>query len=199
MNPWDERYDAKDYLYGTEPNDFLAEQAARLPPGRVLCVGEGEGRNAVYLAALGHQVLAVDASAVGLAKAKRLAAARGLDIATEVADLADFAIAAEAWDAVVSIFCHVPPALRRILHRRLVAGLKPGGMLILEAYTPRQLEFASGGPPVAELMMMLDALRGELAGLELLHAVELDREVREGRLHTGMGAVVQVVAVKPCV
>lgn len=196
MNPWDERYAAEDYVYGTDPNTFLAEAARNLAPGRALCLGEGEGRNAAHLAGLGHAVLAVDASAVGLAKAERLARSRGLAVETRVADLADFAIEPESWDVVVSIFCHVPAPLRRDLHRRVVAGLKPGGRFILEAYTPRQLEFRTGGPPVAELMMSLAELREELAGLEFPHALELEREVVEGRLHGGMGAVVQVVALK---
>ncbi len=196
MNPWDERYAGEDYVYGTEPNAFLAAAARDLPPGRALCLGEGEGRNAAHLAGLGHAVLAVDASSVGMAKAERLASSRGLAVETRVADLAHFAIEPESWDLVVSIFCHVPAPLRRDLHRRVVAGLKPGGRFILEAYTPRQLEFRTGGPPVAELMMSLDALRAELAGLEFLHSRELDREVMEGRLHAGMGAVVQVVAMK---
>jgi SAM-dependent methyltransferase len=197
MNPWDERYAVGDYAYGTAPNTFLAEKARDLTPGRVLCLAEGEGRNAVHLAAQGHAVLAVDASAVGLAKAERLARVRGVALEVQVADLAQFQIEPEHWDGVVSIFCHVPPALRRDLHRRVVAGLKPGGRLILEAYTPRQLEFGTGGPPAPELMMTLAALREELAGLDLIHATETEREVVEGRLHSGRGAVVQVVALKP--
>lgn len=197
MNPWDERYSAEDYVYGTEPNRFLADVARTLPVGRVLCLAAGEGRNAVHLATLGHAVLAVDASAVGLAKAARLANSRAVPLETRVADLATFEIEANGWDAIVSIFCHVPAPLRQDLHRRVVAGLKPGGHLILEAYTPRQLEFRTGGPPVVELMMTLADLMGELAGLELIHAQETEREVLEGRLHVGRGAVVQVVAVKP--
>jgi SAM-dependent methyltransferase len=197
MNPWDERYAGEDYVYGTEPNAFLAGALRGLAPGRALCLGEGEGRNAVHLAGLGHAVLAVDASAVGLAKAERLARSRGVVVETRVSDLADLEIAAGSWDLVVSIFCHVPAALRRELHRRVVAGLRPGGRFILEAYTPRQLEFRTGGPPVAELMMDLEDLRIELAGLALVHAVELEREVLEGRLHVGRGAVVQVVGVRP--
>jgi SAM-dependent methyltransferase len=197
VNPWDERYAAEDYLYGTEPNTFLAEVARELLPGRALCLGEGEGRNAAHLAGLGHAVLAVDASAVGMAKAERLARSRGLAVETRVADLADFEIEPASWDAVVSIFCHVPAALRRELHRRVVVGLKPGGRFILEAYTPRQLEFGTGGPPVVELMMTLEVLRDELAGLVFLHAMELERDVLEGRLHVGRGAVVQIMACKP--
>lgn len=193
---WDERYSEPGFAYGTEPNDFLRERAAQLQPGRTLSLAEGEGRNAVFLAGLGHEVTAVDASAVGLDKARQLAAERGLDIDTRVADLAAFEIEPGAWDNIVSIFCHLPPEVRRRLHRAVVAGLRPGGMLLLEAYTPAQIALGTGGPPVAELTMTLDALREELAGLNFLHAAEREREVIEGRYHTGRAAVVQVLARK---
>lgn len=195
---WDKRYSGEEFVYGTEPNAFLAQMADRLPPGgRVLSLAEGEGRNAVFLAGRGHSVTAVDASSVGLAKAHRLAAARGVEIATRVADLAHYAIEPAAWDGIVSIFCHVPEAIRADLHRRVVAGLKPGGVLILEAYTPEQLGYGTGGPKEIERTMTLDALRTEFASLEVEHAAELEREVIEGRYHSGLGAVVQFVARKP--
>ncbi len=194
---WDERYDTSEYVYGTDPNDFLASLIDEMPGGRTLCIAEGEGRNAVFLAEHGHEVVAVDASAVGLEKARRLAAERGVSIETLVADLSRFEIAPESWDAIVSIFAHVPPAIRKPLHRKIVKGLRSGGMLVLEAYTPEQIKLGTGGPPVAEMTMSLDELRAEFEGLELRHAVELQREVVEGKFHTGRGAVVQLVAVKP--
>ena len=194
---WDERYDTSEYVYGTDPNDFLASWISEMPKGRTLCIAEGEGRNAVFLAERGHEVVAVDASAVGLEKARRLAAARGVSIETHVADLADFDIAPDSWDLIVSVFAHVPPAVRKLLHRRIVQGLRSGGMLVLEAYTPEQIGMGTGGPPVAEMTMSLDELRVEFEGLEFRHAVELQREVVEGKFHTGEGAVVQLVAVKP--
>lgn len=197
MRNWDERYSDKDYAYGTEPNSYLASVIDRIPRGRVLSLCDGEGRNGVYLAQQGCEVTAVDASAVGLRKARRLAAERGVTIHTVVSDLARFRIEPESWDAIVSIFCHVPPDVRAPLHRRCVEGLKPGGVLILEAYTPDQLEYGTGGPPSAELTMQLDVLKRELADLEFLHGVELERDVIEGKFHTGKGAVVQVVARKP--
>lgn len=194
---WDQRYASDDYVYGTAPNAFLAGMADRLPRGPVLCLGEGEGRNSVFLAGRGLSVTAVDASSVGLEKARRLARSRGVAIQSVHADLADFSIESDHWAAIISIFCHVPPALRADLHRRVVAGLRPGGVLLLEAYRPEQLSFRTGGPPSAELMMDLTALRAELAGLQFEHAIETEREVIEGSLHTGLGAVVQVLAVKP--
>jgi SAM-dependent methyltransferase len=195
---WDARFATSDYAYGTRPNDFLVEVASRLPPGaRVLSLGEGEGRNAVYLAGLGHQVSAVDASAVGLAKAQRLAAERGVTLQTQVSDLGDYHLQPGAWDAVVSIFCHLPPALRSRVYREVVAALRPGGHVLLEAYTPAQLRHGTGGPPVAELLYTAAQLREDFAGLELERLQELERNVVEGRLHTGRAAVVQLVGRKP--
>ena len=194
---WDQRYAVDEYVYGKEPNDFLAEVSGGLAPGKVLCLAEGEGRNAVFLAALGHAVTAVDASAVGLEKARKLATERGVEIAVRVADLADFAIAPQHWDGVVAIFCHLPPDLRRLVHRRIVTGLRPGGRFILEAYTPRQLQFKTGGPPTAELLVTLADLQAELNGLDFEIAEEVERDIHEGHSHFGRGAVVRVVARKP--
>lgn len=194
---WDERYDTADFVYGREPNAFLAAVSGMISPGDVLCLAEGEGRNAVFLARQGHRVVAVDSSSVGLAKAQRLAQESGVRIETVVADLAHFPLEPGRWDAIVSIFCHLPPQVRRSLHRQAVQGLRPGGLFILEAYTPAQLALRTGGPPSEEMMMTLAALRDELAGLEFLQGRELERDVVEGRLHTGRGAVVQVVARKP--
>jgi SAM-dependent methyltransferase len=194
---WDERYSSTEYVYGTEPNDFLRTAASRIPPGRVLSLADGEGRNGVFLAGLGYDVTSVDASAVGLRKAQQLATTSDVHLTTTVADLADFEIAPASWEGIVSIFCHLPPALRRLVHERVVRGLAPGGVLVLEAYAERQLCFGTGGPKIAELLLTLDAAREELAGLELLHAGEIVREVHEGKLHEGRSAVVQVIARKP--
>ena len=194
---WNQRYSNETYAYGTEPNDFLVAMLEKLPGGRVLCLGEGEGRNAVWLAQQGREVTALDASEVGLGKARRLAEARGVEIATVHADLADFAIEPQRWDAIVSIFCHLPAELRRDVHRRCVEGLRPGGAMLLEAYTPGQLDYKTGGPPTAEMMMDAQSLRTELAGLEVLHLKECVRDVHEGEFHNGPGAVVQVLARKP--
>jgi len=193
---WDVRYSDAEYVYGTAPNAFLASVADQIPRGKVLSLAEGEGRNAVYLAELGCKVLAVDASAVGLSKAQRLAEERGVTIETRVADLADFHIELDSWDAIVAIFCHLPSGIRSSVHHKVVAGLRPGGVFVLEAYTPTQLKLKTGGPPTADMLMTLKLLRVELAGLRFIHARELEREVIEGKFHTGRGAVVQVVAVK---
>lgn len=193
---WDERYSAEGYSYGTEPNGFLVAKASLLPMGRILCLAEGEGRNAVWLAGQGYEATAVDASAVGLHKAQRLAAERGVRIATVHADLARFAIEPGAWDGIVSIFCHLPAPLRAAVHRQCATGLRPGGVMLLEAYTPAQVGRGTGGPPSPEAMMDAETLRLELAGLEILELAECEREIREGAFHNGLGAVVQLVARK---
>jgi len=193
---WDERFSEPGYAYGTEPNGFLASVADRIPPGRVLSLAEGEGRNAVFLAGLGYEVTAVDASKVGLAKAERLAAERGVAITTVHADLADFEIEPGTWQGIVSIFCHLPPIVRASLHERCLRGLVPGGVFVLEGFTPRQLELATGGPKSIELLMDLPTLRRELPGLRFEIARETERPAAEGQYHRGTVAVVQVFATK---
>jgi SAM-dependent methyltransferase len=193
---WNQRYNQPEYVYGTQPNDFLVSVSANIPRGKVLSLGEGEGRNAVYLASQGWDVTAVDSSDVGLEKARRLAAEKGVNITTITADLGDFQIQPNSWDAIVSIFCHVPSAIRLPLHQAVVRGLKPGGVLVLEAFTPRQLAMGTGGPASPDMLMTLASLRQELAGLRFVQAVELDRNVIEGKFHTGQAAVVQIVGVK---
>jgi SAM-dependent methyltransferase len=193
---WDERYREKEFAYGREPNDFLRGMVDCLPVGKTLCLAEGEGRNAVFLARMGHHVTAVDLSIVGLEKANRLAVEHQVGIQTIHSDLAHYRIAPDSWDAIVSIFAHVPPPLRQSVHREVVAGLRPGGVFLLEAYTPDQLNYRTGGPPVEEMMMTLESLVEELRGLEWLHAQELVRDVREGEFHHGTGAVVQLVGRK---
>jgi SAM-dependent methyltransferase len=194
---WDAAYAAEEYAYGTEPNGFLAESAARIPLGPVLCLADGEGRNGAYLAGLGHPVTSVDGSARAGEKARALAGARGVDIHTVHADLSAFVIEPGAWAGIVSIFCHLPPDLRARVHAASVRGLRPGGAFVLEAYTPDQLALGTGGPPVPELLMRADVLRRELDGLDLQTCREVRRSVVEGSRHRGEGAVVQVVGVKP--
>ncbi|MBD1860040.1 MULTISPECIES: class I SAM-dependent methyltransferase [Leptolyngbya] len=193
---WNERYSQAEYVYGKHPNDFLVEVVQQIPKGQVLCLADGEGRNGVYLAQQGYQVTAVDASSVGLEKARKLSAERSVEIETIIADLAEFPIQPNSWNAIVSIFCHLPPIVRAHVHRQVVSGLRSGGVFVLEAYTPRQLQFKTGGPPTAELTVELTVLQQELEGLEFKHAVELERDIQEGLFHQGRSSVVQVVAMK---
>ena len=194
---WNERYDTDEYVYGTEPNDFVVEVADRIPRGRVLSLAEGEGRNAVYLAGFGHVVTAVDASSVGLGKARRLAEERGVALETVHADLAEFTIEPDSWEGIVSIWAHLPRPLRTRLYGQAARGLVPGGAFVLMAYTPAQLEYRTGGPPVAELLVDLASVREDLPGLDFEIGREVILEVHEGRPHHGTSAVVQVLAVRP--
>lgn len=194
---WDERYACDDYVYGKEPNDFLRSVAAQIPAGRVLMLAEGEGRNAVYLAEQGYEVTAIDNSSVGLQKTMQLATERNVRVTTIHADLGDFTIEPEAWEGIISCFCHLPTALRAPLHQAVVRGLKPGGVLVLEGFSKEQLSYDTGGPQSIDMLMSLDDLQQELAGLEFVHAVQIEREVREGRGHTGLASVVQLLGIKP--
>jgi len=195
---WDQRYQAAEFAYGTEPNEFLAAEYARIPKGgKVLCVAEGEGRNAVFLAKQGYVVTAVDQSSVGMTKAQDLADKNGVNITTVVADLADYDLGKNTWDGIVSIAAHVPPQLRKQLHAQVVQALTPGGVFILEAYTEKQINTAGvGGPPATQkqLFMSLEGLKTELKGLNFVVGAEIERYMSEGKYHQGESAVVQVVA-----
>jgi SAM-dependent methyltransferase len=167
-----------------------------VPHGKVLCLADGEGRNGVFLAGLGYEVTSLDSSRVGLTKAARLAAVRGVPLRTLEADLNDYRIEPGAWDGIVSIFCHLPPSLRKRIHGEAVQGLKPGGVFLLEAYAPAQLAYGTGGPRSPDLLMPLEPVKDELAGLSFEIAREVVRDIREGRLHAGPSAVVQVQGVR---
>jgi SAM-dependent methyltransferase len=190
---WDEKYSADHYIYGVEPNDFLKANFRALPQGNILCLAEGEGRNAVFLARNGYQVTAVDSSAVGLRKAGKLAEENKVAIDFICCDLHSYDIGEEQWDGIVSIFCHVPAKLRQELHRKIMKGLKKDGVLLLEAYTANQLKHGTGGPPTEDLMYSKAILRKELENMKFSHLVELEREIIEGTYHCGVGAVVQAI------
>ena len=193
---WDKRYSEQSYAYGKEPNGFLVAVAKEIPQGNVLCIGEGEGRNAVYLAGLGYQVTALDSSGVGLEKARKLAYEKNVTIRTELADLSVYNIKSRHWQGIVSIFVHFPADIRRRIHRNCIAGLKPGGTFILEGFTPKQPSYGTGGPKVPDLLVTLNDLRQDLEGLDLDIAREIEREIYEGRYHAGLSAVVQILGRK---
>ena len=194
---WDVRYAEPGFAYGDAPNDFVRAVAHHIPDGPVLCLAEGEGRNAVFLAERGHRVRPVDLSQVGLDKAKRLATARGVEIEIEQADLATYEIAEGQWAGVVAIWAHVPVAVRQHMLHAAIAGLRSGGALVLEAYTPRQLGFRTGGPPDVALLVEPEDLRRELAGVRIDLLEEIEREVHEGAYHRGPSAVVRALVFKP--
>ena len=198
INTWDERYATEDYVFGTEPNAFLLSQKDLLKPGMsCLAVADGEGRNGVWLAQQGLQVLSVEASAVALEKAKKLAAQRGVEIEFEQADLAHWNWGEHRFDMVAAIFIQfAPPALREQMFAGIKRCLKPGGLLLLQGYTPRQLEYKTGGPPVAENMYTEPLLREAFSDMEWLDFAEHDDHIQEGTGHSGMSALIDLVARK---
>ena len=195
---WDERYSQSGFAYGVEPNAFLGEAVGCLPSGgSVLIPGDGEGRNGVWLSGRGMTVLSVDGSAVGLAKARRLAEECAVPLATEHADLARWAWPQYHFDAVVAIFLHFEPAERPRLHRRMVEALRPGGTLVLEAFRPEQAAYASGGPRNADMLYSAAMLRSDFNGMEIRRLDEVLIDLAEGPYHSGTAATVRLVAVKP--
>lgn len=195
---WNQRYSEPGFAYGTEPNAFLVSQHTLLRPGmKALAVADGEGRNGVWLAQQGLDVLSVDASEVGLRKTRELAADRGVSIRTEQANLADWQWPEQVFDRVVAIYIHFPPDIRSRMHHAMLNALKPGGVLILEAFTPEQLKFKSGGPPVLEMLYTADQLRLDFAGGEILQLEECLTDLAEGRYHRGPAAVVRLVLRRP--
>ena len=193
---WDERFDTPEYIYGTQPNDFLVSVANEIPPSKVLCLADGEGRNGVYLASLGYDVTAVDQSAVGLAKAQKLAIAKQVSITTIQANLADFVIEPEAWDGIVSIYCHLPSPLRNKVYQQIIRGLKPNGVFIFEGFAPEQLQYNTGGPKDLDLLPKLVTLQEELGSLNWEISQDIERELWEGRYHNGKAAVIQMLGRK---
>lgn len=198
-NPWDRRYAQSDYLFGVEPNAFLARQAGRLRPGwRALAVADGEGRNGVWLAQQGLSVLSVDNSAVAQVKARALAQARGVEVDFEQVDLSDWTWPRAEFDLVVAIFIQfAPPALRTQLFADMAHALKPGGLLLLQGYRPEQIAYATGGPSVAENLYTEPLLREAFAGLEILDLQSHDTAIHEGVGHDGLSALIDLVARRP--
>jgi SAM-dependent methyltransferase len=194
---WDKRYSEEVYAYGKEPNEFLVQYLSFIPQGgHVLCLAEGEGRNALYLAEKGYQVTAVDFSAVGMQKAQLRAQQRGLTLQTIVEDLTTFDMGHAKWDGIISIFAHLPSELRKQIHQNVQHALKPGGFLLLEAYRPEQLDYRTGGPAQRDFLVNLEILHRELPLLVIDYEKELIRDIHEGKFHHGESAVVQLVGHK---
>ncbi len=192
---WDERYSDKEYVYGTEPNSFLAEHTRELA-GPVLSLAEGEGRNAVFLASLGLNVLGVDSSEVGLEKARALAESRSVKIETEVADLALFKPKENFYGSVISISAHLPSMTRKTLYPLIEKCLRPGGILLLEAYSENQISRNTGGPKDLDMLMTEEKIKREFPNLEPVLLREIEREIQEGKYHTGIASVVQFIGKK---
>jgi SAM-dependent methyltransferase len=196
---WNRRYASEDFLFGTEANAWLQANAGVWPRGaRVLCVADGEGRNSVWLAGRGLHVSAFDIAEVGVAKARRLAAHHGVTVGFQVSGVDDFAWPEAAFDGIAAIFVQfAEPALRERMFSRMAASLKPGGTLLLQGYTPRQLHYRTGGPPQVEHLYTPELLRGAFPTLEIVTLTEYEADVAEGSGHHGRSALIGLVARRP--
>ena len=195
---WDAVYAESDYVFGTAPNVFLASQKALLKPGmRALAVADGEGRNGVWLAEQGLDVLSVEYSPPALEKAKKLAQERGVKLAFQIADVLTWDWPVNAYDLVAAIFIQfASPAERSLLFQHMKNALKSGGLLILQGYTPKQVEYKTGGPPYAENMYTPDLLRTAFSDMEIMQLVAHEAFIAEGTKHYGQSALIDLVARK---
>lgn len=196
---WDVRYSREGFLFGTEPNAFLAAQAHRLEPGsRALCVADGEGRNSTWLAGRGLEVDAFDISPVAVAKARALADRRQVRVRHAIADIFQLEWPDACYDVIAAIFIQfAAPNERATIFEGFVRSLKPGGVLLLQGYRPEQLAYGTGGPPFAENMYSEALLRDAFAALDIHHLHSHDDIVNEGEGHNGMSALIDLVAIKP--
>lgn len=195
---WDQRYEESDYVYGTEANQFLTEQQHRLKSGmKTLVVGDGEGRNGVWLASQRLEVLSIDLSSVGLKKAQELAAQHKVKIQTQCADLTSWNWPKATYDLVVAIYVHFAPEVRQRMHRSMLEALKPGGLIILEAFNLEQLQYQtkydSGGPKIPTMLYESGMLRQDFAGGKILELTETITDLHEGQYHHGKASVIRLV------
>lgn len=195
---WQKRFGAAEYVFGESPNAFLAAQASRLPAsGRALAVSDGEGRNGVWLAERGLDVVSMDFSPKAQEKAHALAARRGVKITTELADIFTYAWPAAAYDVIAVVFIqYMNPAERRPVFAGIRQALKPGGLLLLEGYTPKQVEYGTGGPKEPENMYTRAFLETEFGGFSKIDITEYEAELHEGAGHGGISALIDLVATK---
>lgn len=198
LERWNTRFSAPDYIFGTAPNAFLASQRNRLKAGqRALCVADGEGRNSAWMAAQGLEVTAFDFSPVAVEKARKLAASRGVSVRYELASVYDWDWPKGAFDVVAAIFVQfADPPMRSFLFERMAAALVPGGLLLIEGYTPKQLQYGTGGPKQLDQLYTEALLRQAFAGFEILELREYEAELDEGSRHQGLSAVIDMVAVR---
>ena len=196
---WNARYAIADYLFGEAPNEFLVRAASQIKPrGTVLCVADGEGRNSVWLAEQGFAVTAFDFAENAVDKARGLAKRRGVSVDHRLSDLEHWDYEAARYDALVAIFIQfLAPETRNALFDRMQSAVLPGGVFVLEGYRPEQVDYATGGPPRRDHMYTREWIEARFDGWEILSLVLYDAEIREGRAHSGMSALIDVVARRP--
>lgn len=193
---WNERYAGAEYAYGINPNGYFKKFIDRHGPGRLLLPGEGEGRNAVYAAMAGWQTDAVDQSEAGMKKALSLAELNKVNINYRVADITEYDFGTDRYDAIALVFIHMPPVIRKIFHSKLAESLKPGGWLILEAFSKEQVGYTSGGPGEAELLYDKEILSGDFRMLSIEELTETTEILKEGKYHNGEAVLIRMKARK---
>lgn len=193
---WDARFSTDAYIFGIGPNAWLERHANLLQPGmRVLAVADGEGRNSVWMAQLGLTVDAFDISPVGVDKARRLAADAGVQVNYQVSSVEDFAWKVGEYDAVVAIFIQfADPDTRAALFKRMKSALKPDGVLLLQGYTPKQLEYKTGGPPNLDHLYTEALLQEAFGDMEIVELAMYEDVLAEGSQHSGQSALAGLVA-----
>ncbi|USK69835.1 SAM-dependent methyltransferase [Peribacillus asahii] len=198
MNPWNTRFENENYVYGTEPNAFLADMQLKLNlSGNALAIAEGEGRNAVFLAEQGLNVTTWDYAQSGLLKTAKLATSRGVVVETELVDLQTAQWIDNHWDELVCIFGHFPKELRQKTLQGVKAAVKPGGYFITEVYSIHQIPYKSGGPREQELLYAPEEFLETFADWRIVHFFMGEVVRHEGELHNGLSHVIQFVGQKP--
>jgi SAM-dependent methyltransferase len=195
---WQGRYAAPEYIFGEAPNAFLAAQRHLLPAsGKALAIADGEGRNGVWLAEQGLQVLSIDFAPNGQAKAQALADKRGVSIELALADVHEWPYPEAAYDVVVEIFTQFSdPQQRAKKWAGMRKALKPGGLLLLEGYTPKQLEYGTGGPKQLDHLYTREMLEADFGGFAKIEIRQYETMMSEGGAHAGMGAVIDLIGWK---
>ncbi|MCI4670100.1 MAG: methyltransferase domain-containing protein [Bacteroidia bacterium] len=194
---WDKRYSEEEFAYGITPNSFFADQIQQFAKGKILLPAEGQGRNAVFAARLGWDVSAFDYSPVAKERALKLAESENVSISYHVIDFRELDLPAEEYDVVALIFNHMPADLRRVVHKKIVDSLKPGGRLLLEAFHKNQLGRTSGGPKSLELLYSEAELNEDFSGMEIISLEETIAVLDEGPYHQGEAILIRLLARKP--
>lgn len=195
-NFWDKRYASEEYVYGTEANDFFAEELKKLKPGYILEAGAGEGRNAVFAASLGWDVMAVDQSEKAKEKTKALSNNQDIEIQYHLVNINDLDLHENSFDAISSIFLHLEPNNRKEFHKKVYDMLKPGGTLIMEAFSKEQLKYKTGGPGNPDMLYSEDMLKNDFKDFSELKTKTVEKELKEGEHHNGKASCIQVLAIK---
>lgn len=196
---WNGRFASESYVFGTRPAAFLVDNAHYIPPrSRVLVPADGEGRNSVFLAEMGHRVVATDIAEHGIAKAQKLADARGVNVEFRHLDLQGWRWPEAEFDAVVAVFIQfAPPAFRDEIFAGMKRAVRPGGIALLHGYTPKQLEYRTGGPQAVDQLYTEQLLRDAFSSWELLRVEAYERELDEGEGHRGRSAIIDMIARRP--